>query len=672
MALDIQRSGPFNAHAPAKRLADYLRDNDVDLGLVDAILFYGYPKFRDRFDELITGEFVLVSPHHGMLVLSTTAATRSEDEVGQCERELDAIVAKLFAACIDAPELRLRQGLRVQLESAIYAPNCSCEYAGQSQLLSSDRSVAKWLNAKRRDHSAYMGQMLAAIDGSRPLIRAKKRELKGLGPKAKGATIAELEAALATFDAKQRGGIVSDIGGPQRIRGLAGTGKTVILAKKAALTHLTDPEARIGFTFYTKSLYQHVKQQITRLYRQMDDRDPDWTNLAVMHAWGGVGTPGVYSEACRAAGETPLTFAQANMAQSEAPFEAACRSLLATGRVRPIFDYLFVDEGQDYPEAFLTLCVALTKDRKFVWAYDDLQTIFQPKAPDTRHIVGDWERDITLDKCYRNPSEVLICAHALGLGVYGPATQLLEDEEHWRDVGYQKIFGELVPGEPVRFERVPGGSLSIVSDRYRLEEIVAGRHFNSLGEEVEWVANQIATDLQDGVRPDDVTVISVDDRNAKTYLRELEVALSTRSIDSYNVHAGFGATDFQHPDRVTLSTVHKAKGNEAFIVYAVGVDALFDRVTRRKRNVLFTAMTRSKGWLRLTGVGPAAVAFLAELDLAKAKFPALEFIYPQAVALMDRDNRANTERDTEEFIEGMSAAQLRELIASAQRKLSKK
>ncbi len=79
--------------------------------------------------------------------------------------------------------------------------------------------------------------------------------------------------------------------GPQRVRGLAGSGKTVVLAMKAALTHLRYPDAIILYTFYTKNLYQHIQRLITRFYRQFDDRDPNWSNLRIMHAWGGGSNP---------------------------------------------------------------------------------------------------------------------------------------------------------------------------------------------------------------------------------------------------------------------------------------------------------------------------------------------------------------------------------------------
>ena len=55
---------------------------------------------------------------------------------------------------------------------------------------------------------------------------------------------------------------------------------------------------------------------------------------------------------------------------------------------------------------------------------------------------------------------------------------------------------------------------------------------------------------------------------------------------------------------MTVSRIHQAKGNEADIVYVVG----FDNVAKSEddinlRNQIFVALTRSRGWTHLSGVG---------------------------------------------------------------------
>jgi superfamily I DNA and RNA helicase len=55
---------------------------------------------------------------------------------------------------------------------------------------------------------------------------------------------------------------------------------------------------------------------------------------------------------------------------------------------------------------------------------------------------------------------------------------------------------------------------------------------------------------------------------------------------------------------VTISRIHSAKGNEADVVYVLGLDnvAVAEHDVNR-RNQIFVALTRSRGWAHLSGVG---------------------------------------------------------------------
>ena len=83
-------------------------------------------------------------------------------------------------------------------------------------------------------------------------------------------------------------------------------------------------------------------------------------------------------------------------------------------------DYSLIDEGQDFPVSFVQMCVRFTKGGKVIWAYDDLQTIFQDNNPSAQAEKIGIEISYTknLKICYRNPNEILICAHALGFGLF--------------------------------------------------------------------------------------------------------------------------------------------------------------------------------------------------------------------------------------------------------------
>jgi superfamily I DNA and RNA helicase len=67
-----------------------------------------------------------------------------------------------------------------------------------------------------------------------------------------------------------------------------------------------------------------------------------------------------------------------------------------------------------------------------------------------------------------------------------------------------------------------------------------------------------------------------------------------------------------------------SKGYEAAVVFACGIDAV-PAQTRSGRNKLFTAFTRTKAWLRVSGIGSPSEEFSREMRTALDCFPHMEF-----------------------------------------------
>lgn len=643
--------------AATRSMCNLLQEHSAELFLDDAVFHCDFPVYQDADGDIIPVRALLVSPSHGVIVFGTCDATESAQNVaiGQANAELEHAFSNLYGKLLKNRALRkTKTALTFDTAAVLYAPylDQQPDHESDTEILISDSQVIAFFKSRHNQEpfdESLLDEILSTIEGSKALERPKKRDIDKNKTNTKGHQAWLVETEIAKFDRQQRRCYAKQIKGTQRIRGLAGSGKTVVLAMKAALTHIRNPDATIVYTFQTKSLYQHIQRLIGRFCRQFEDRNPDWNKLRVLHAWGGQANPGVYFEICRHHEVAPINFTDAAR-MSSLPFDHVCTELLKKVRPAELFDYVFVDEGQDFPASFLRLCYSVAKDGKFVWAYDELQTIFQARTPSAQEIFGvekngaprvEIQDDIVLSTCYRNPREILVCAHAIGLGIYRHTpVQMLENREHWEDIGYKVLSDSFREGEQVVLERPIENSLSVISDKSGIDEIVKGAVFDTPSDEINSVVRSILGDLSDGLRPDDILVITVDDRNAKHYLGQLEQSLSTAGVQCYNVHAlSFGLPDFQKDDYVTLSTVHKAKGNEAFMVYVVGVDAVFDPDTVRNRNKLFTAMTRAKGWVRVSGAGPATQAFLAELAQAKANAPKLTFKYPNPneLQVMKRD-----------------------------------
>ena len=664
MALQIlPKQSAANTDTTVRSLLEYLEAHQVALGLDNAVVFYNFPLFRED-EHLLVAEVVLMSPMHGVILVAP-----GDEPDAESDTRLEGAFNQIFSRLVKYPRLRAgRARLAFELDAFLWAQ----EGEPDQDLVIGFGGFQSRLDEIRRESevpSDVFAELLSVLDGSKALVKLKERKTDGFAGNSKVAIIARLEEEIRKFDRDQRVAFMTEVNGTQRIRGLAGSGKTVVLAMKAAITAIRDPEARIAVTFYTKSLYQHLRQQITRFYRMHEDRDPDWSKLQVLHAWGGESAAGFYFQAAKRFGHAPLTYTQASQMSHRQPFGYACGKLLEDSSVHAAFDYVFVDEAQDFPPEFMRLALRLAVDEKLVIAYDAFQTIFDVEVPTAASLFGldkanepdvHFDEDIILHKCYRNPREILVCAHAVGFGVYGPKiVQMLESKEHWNDLGYEVVQGDLLPEEHVVITRPATNSPSSISNSNTMDEIIGVAVLKTVEEEVQHVAARIKLDIeQQGIPAEDILVICADDRGAAAYLLRLRKALHALGIASNNLQDdSYSIRDFQREGAVTLSTVYKAKGNEGYSVYIMGIDALFFNPTARSRNKAFTAMTRAKGWLYVTGVGEFAERCAREIQRAKQLYPNLEFTYPnpQQLAYMKRDLVQIDPGDAEDAITRLEA-----------------
>jgi superfamily I DNA and RNA helicase len=112
----------------------------------------------------------------------------------------------------------------------------------------------------------------------------------------------------------------------------------------------------------------------------------------------------------------------------------------------------------------------------------------------------------------------------------------------------------------------------------------------------------------------------------------LVAGLMNRGIACMTV--GYDTRDvFRSEGKVTITSVFRAKGSEASLVYVYGCeDATGTADVVRKRNRAFTAMTRTRGWLVLTGVGSAKAMF-QEIDAILEQIGCVTFVVPDMATI---------------------------------------
>lgn len=523
-----------------------------------------------------------------------------------------------------------------------------CDSLGIVILAEDDAAEALLQRTRRGISDAIWSRTLSVLQNVSPLNKPQPT-LEETNNRV-GQAISRLEREIAILDNEQHRVAVEMAPGPQRIRGLAGTGKTVVLALKAANLHLQFPEKKILVTFSTQSLYNQMTSLITRFYRPYADADPNWENLHIRHSWGSSARPGVYSDICAEKGVVALTLDTARLRSHDDPFRACCDHALKIGTT-PQYDYILVDEAQDFVHEFFSVLLdRATEEHCVYFAYDELQNLSAVVTPGPDEmfgldgagkprvsLLGEYEsgieKDFVLHKSYRCPRQNLVLAHAIGLGIKDekkiPA-QMIDNQSSWESFGYEILEGSLKPGEPTIINRPAENSPNRIGEIYTGKyKFIDVRVAEDQKAELKQVADEIANLVQvEGVRPEHIIVTSLKARPKEMFMN-LQRLLHYRNVDSSIPGLVQSAWAFGIEDKVTLSTIRRVKGNEAPIVFIVGFESLYDYVDQiENRNKAFTALSRSKGWLRISGVGSDMTRAKREIDAILADNGRLCFDFP--------------------------------------------
>lgn len=676
--------------------------------LDDATLYYEFPLIHNFDGTVITSSIMIISKFYGVLLFKCDDIIKQRmfNELNELDDSLSNIESLIFSKLIKSTNKKLKSGKRdlsFDLKSALFLPEFSedsCDI--ENDVLKNANDIKAFFGAAKNDPIDFdvMDEIFSIIDSSTAIVKPKERKISEDDTSSKAYILKQLEAEIAKFDDKQKYAALSQLEGPQRIRGLAGSGKTIILCMKAAVIHYRNPKAKILYTFKTRSLYDYIELLITRFYKSLTDGlTPDFDNcIQIRHSWGGKNLKGVYFETCSNNGVLPIDYSSAiNAKKNKDPFDYVCKELLlqCNGKLNKDYDYVLIDEAQDFKPSFYQICRAIVKNDCLVWCYDDLQNIFDVEIQDTKQTFKnefntkgidlgklqrqhpDMDNDIVLPRSYRNPKEILVMAHAIGFGIYNDKLiQILQDNNHWEDLGYKVESGNSEENERMIIERRSECSPLTLNNYNSVDEIIQVYSAPDFSSELLWVCDEIEKAIKvDKLRPDDIIVISIDDRNSKNYFKNISNILRTKNIFTHNLSANFYEKGFTEDECVTLSTVYKAKGNEAAMVFVVGCDVAEDeKDNRTMRNKLFTAFTRAKAWLRISGMNITNHSLFKEIQMIKDKNFVLDFVYkPAHVIQRDLDSvnsrKAVQRQLMEEMIEnarktGLSEEEIMDMITS--------
>ena len=466
---------------------------------LDGYLYIGYP-IIGTVDGAYPIDSLWVSPDKGLVIFNLIEGKN----IDRYEEAQDDCANKIEAKLRGYRQLVNKRKLCVEINVITYAPalmrkvDCDEDYP----LCANDNELLAQIETLNWNNSGYYEALVSVLQAISTIRKGKKRR-ETTKPESRGSKLKALEDSIANLDNQQSRAVIETVEGVQRIRGLAGSGKTVVLALKAAYLHAQHPEWKIAVTFNTRSLKGQLRQLINTFYIEQTSEEPDWDNLHILHAWGAPGggeRTGMYYIFCGTNNLEYLDFLSAkNRFGSTDPFGAACRKALEEATdPRPMYDAVLVDEAQDFSPAFLKLCYEMLREpKRLVYAYDELQNLRLQSLPSPEEIFGvdehgvpnvtfrssedgQPEQDIILEKCYRNSRPALVTAHALGFGIYrkpvgedGPGlVQMFDQSALWEEIGYHVKAGSLEDGKHVVLERTSKSSPEFLESHSGIDDLI--------------------------------------------------------------------------------------------------------------------------------------------------------------------------------------------------------
>ncbi|HJI94488.1 MAG TPA: ATP-binding domain-containing protein [Sutterellaceae bacterium] len=362
------------------------------------------------------------------------------------------------------------------------------------------------------------------------------------------------------------------------IQGLSGTGKTELLLHKLKDVYMKEQDSKIFFTCHNKALANELKNRIPTFFNFMKvDKQIDWNSrLWVDRAWGSQQDPnsGFYSYVCSFY-KIPFQSWSYEINYSKI-FNDALKLIESIPKkdFKYAFDYLFIDERQDFPDVFFRLCEKITKVKVYS-AGDVFQNIFM--TPNNK----EQEFDIVLNRCYRTDPKTLMFGHAIALGLFEPEKLNWFTEKEWENLGY--TYQDMSNGL-IHLSRKPIRRFQDFNDEYISMIIERG---STTGENIVAIIKKIQT-IFPTVSAENIAIIGLDN-DRKLYNKFDSIHQKIVDELGWEVNRAY-ETKRQLPKMVYMTNSNNVKGLEFPFVICFSNEVQNDP---HYRSTLYSMLTRS-------------------------------------------------------------------------------
>jgi superfamily I DNA and RNA helicase len=398
------------------------------------------------------------------------------------------------------------------------------------------------------------------------------------------------------------------VGGfPRVIRGVAGSGKTVVLAIQAAryvAQNMTNPDLfpeqmrDIAVICFNRSLVPLLRGQVHKAYRQRTQEDLP-SKIRVTHM-NGLMYILIENEKLfplkyvTTQGTTASERARNYLAQIEA-FEKESPAAYSSA----LLDAIFVDEGQDLePEEYALLLKlirpdAVSGEKTLIIYYDDAQNLYAKTRPVWKELgidVQRGDRSRVMKECFRNTREIVQLAFNVLLGSASLDRRKVQTRTYSNvaDLKQSGLVEEIDSYFQVNFAE-------------RTFEIPIVKAFASRAEERTWVVSEISRLIhKEQVQPEDILVLCPSNAECDELCRIVDGVRPSLATGVCRPYMREEKDDFIFRDGcLTVSTVNSAKGYDAQVVFLLAADQY--SLEPEGRASFYVGATRAKLLLYVTG-----------------------------------------------------------------------
>lgn len=384
-------------------------------------------------------------------------------------------------------------------------------------------------------------------------------------------SLTDPDQVIAVLDRRQERLAMSLGPGYRIIRGVAGSGKTLILTYRARYIAEHFPSARVLLLCYNRPLYAALEQEVA-----------DMANIRVRTVDGLAADLLKGSKHRYPSPKTDEDWRKRRL-------EAISRSVSLDNSQK--YDLVLVDEAQDLETSHLDLAYSMLKrdNQHFVMALDSAQNIYRRRMTWNPPGMTARGRSTILRRNYRNTREILEPAVDVLMGPKRTATRTAAND-----------LAELVL--PEKAER--SGRKSLILECADLKAETAK------------VARMIKERCRSGAEPGEIVVLSGSKKHRYFVLR----ALKEKGVKTFDAQIGRNKSKSASVrDAVRIASLHLFKGLEFPHVFISAANHIWvqdedaaSKLDAQKR-LLYTGMTRGTQTLTITfsGAGPVADALRA-------------------------------------------------------------